>query len=528
MANSLNASNSWQAPFWGKSSAYVGGRDPLGLQTTSVATYTHLLPGITNVTNRVRYWSFYCWLISLYSKRVHRTGEERFVNFIRRGEFTLAVAIELVAPSETSVSGKDKARRAAQELPLDLRKYADKNVQGNLRYWKLELGAFGQYFSGVLTELGLIEKNEHGIFVCTDKTQHERYAHNLDVSGVELADAFRASVGGELEDRFFDALEKGIAGAEDLRAFGEAMNLSAVHSESSEWELIKRILTGRDSPGSLLKDSDNFFRVNTIRLFLDFCRLGKERAVLDFPFWLEARKGLDIDGTETDVAFGWYYYALNEHWHYANELIFNAFLERLRQNDFAQMEQFIPDFVQEIVQAADAVKPTGQALTAQQWMETLDAEPADHNDDTAFKALEGFTSILILYSSYKGQIGQFIRFGQRLKIERPGDFAHGLRLVEAQLQQPLYEFFEWYLLRQIVNRHLFVAMDKLVTTGVNTQKFRLEERILYYINTIGVGYTNPRLTQLALFLRDLQVLDQDFNPTDLAARLLEPEKSNQP
>lgn len=524
MATSLNPSNSWHAPFWGKSSAYVGGRDPLGLQTTSVATYSRLLPGITNVTNRVRYWSFYCWLVSLYSKRVHRTGEERFVNFMRRGEFTLAVAIERVAPEEMAVSGKDKARRAAQDLPLDLKKYADRNVQGKtLRYWEMELGAFGQYFAGVLTELGLIEKNEHDIFVCTDKTRNERYALNLDVSGVELAEAFREAVGHDIEERFFDALERGIVTSEDLEAFGAVMKLSAIRPESSEWELLKQLMTGRDLPGHIPRETDTYLRRHSIRLFLDFCRLEKERTVLDFLHWIGGRKGVDLNGRETDVAFGWYFYVLNEYWHIANELIFNAFLERLRTNDFARLEDFVPDFLKEMVSKAVGGKKTSQNITAGEWMLMAEDENDETDNETAYQALEGFKSILTLFHSYGTQLDQFEQFGRRLKIERPGNFAQGLRMVEAQLHRPLYDFFEWFLLRHIVNRHLFVAMDKLATTGVNTQKFRLEERVLYFIKPIGVGYTNPRLSQLIQFLRDLKVLDPDLNLTDTATRFLEPE-----
>ncbi len=527
MSSALSTSKSWQAPFFGKSSAYVGGRDPLGLQTTSVATYSRLLPGITNVTNRVRYWSFYCWLVHQYSKKIHRTGQERFIDFIRRGEFTLAVAVELAAPDETAVSGKLQAKKAAQDLPLDLKNYADKNVQGSFRYWKYESGAFGQYFSGVLNELGLLEKNEHDVFVCTDKRQHEKFAQNLTVSGVELAEAFEKSIGSEMGNRFFNAIENGIVSGDDLKAFGEKMKFSAIAPDSSEWDLIQKIMTGRDLPGRIQKEHDTFFRQHTIRLFLDFCRLEKERPILDFPFWLEQRKGLDMDETESDVAFGWFYYAVNEHWHFANEQIFNAFLEKLRLDDFMGMELFVHQFSDEIMQFSMAGKQNGAGFTVLNWADFVSKNPILETERSpTAEAVRGFKAMLDLHETYDGQIDRFIPFAQRLGIERRGDFGHGLRLIGAQIHQTPLAFFEWYLMRQIINRHLFVAMDKLATTGVNTQKFRLEERVLYFINNIGVGYTNPRLNQLAMFLRDLKVLDPEYFPTDLAAHFLEPDNQN--
>lgn len=42
-------------PFWGASINLITGLDPLGLQTTSEATYATMMPGISNLTNRLRY-----------------------------------------------------------------------------------------------------------------------------------------------------------------------------------------------------------------------------------------------------------------------------------------------------------------------------------------------------------------------------------------------------------------------------------------------------------------------------------------
>ena len=38
------------------------GLDPLGMQNLGVALYQRLMPGISNVTLRMRYYGFYCWL----------------------------------------------------------------------------------------------------------------------------------------------------------------------------------------------------------------------------------------------------------------------------------------------------------------------------------------------------------------------------------------------------------------------------------------------------------------------------------
>ena len=49
--------------FWASNEGFKAGRDPLGIENSSVATYSTLLPGLTNLTGHIRYYSLYCWLL---------------------------------------------------------------------------------------------------------------------------------------------------------------------------------------------------------------------------------------------------------------------------------------------------------------------------------------------------------------------------------------------------------------------------------------------------------------------------------
>lgn len=42
------------------------GLDPLGMQAASVNLYQRLVPGISNVTLRIRYYGLYAWLCRTY------------------------------------------------------------------------------------------------------------------------------------------------------------------------------------------------------------------------------------------------------------------------------------------------------------------------------------------------------------------------------------------------------------------------------------------------------------------------------
>ena len=55
---------------WIRPSEPIRGLDHLGVQAPSIALYTQLLPGITNVTDRARYYSFHPWVLWSFASPV--------------------------------------------------------------------------------------------------------------------------------------------------------------------------------------------------------------------------------------------------------------------------------------------------------------------------------------------------------------------------------------------------------------------------------------------------------------------------
>lgn len=52
------------------------GLDPLGMQNSSVSIYQTFLPGISNVTLRMRYYGLYAWLALRYAQAIGDTNPE--------------------------------------------------------------------------------------------------------------------------------------------------------------------------------------------------------------------------------------------------------------------------------------------------------------------------------------------------------------------------------------------------------------------------------------------------------------------
>ena len=82
---SVISNGQWEAPFWGASNSFITGQDMLGMQNASIATYATLLPGLTNLTQRIRYYGFYMWLLEQYARTRHKVSVSEFHRFVRRG-----------------------------------------------------------------------------------------------------------------------------------------------------------------------------------------------------------------------------------------------------------------------------------------------------------------------------------------------------------------------------------------------------------------------------------------------------------
>jgi hypothetical protein len=67
------------------------GLDPLGMQNTSISLYQHLLPGVSNVTLRMRYYGLHTWLLAEYAETEHSTDVEDWCRFLRRSEALYAL-----------------------------------------------------------------------------------------------------------------------------------------------------------------------------------------------------------------------------------------------------------------------------------------------------------------------------------------------------------------------------------------------------------------------------------------------------
>ena len=311
----------YKEPFWAENSGFITGRDPLGIQNSSIALYSRLLPGMTNLTQRLRYYGFYCWMLKEY--KINSIGMtdrslESHYNFIRRGELILAYVMVNTASSELNVVGSNYANKNIKQVDeqgiYNIEKGADKlssTPKGSV-YWDYSSGALGQYYIGSLISLALVETNDK-FFVLTDD------------KGVPLSNHFENRIDELARITFLNAIKNGLLTKKDIEIL-EPFALQNIQEKTAEWDYYIMMLL--DPDGFQYYTSEKIFtsnRKDSIRLYLEFIKDGKkEFGFVAYQYWLKLHK---LESSETNL--GWYYYYINEAFHYAIATIFWVFLTDL-------------------------------------------------------------------------------------------------------------------------------------------------------------------------------------------------------
>jgi hypothetical protein len=98
---------------WVRPATPITGLDHLGSAAPCNAIYATLLPGMTNVTDRARYYSFYPWFLWKYEQLKEPLA--RFEDIFRRADCLFT----LVAEFHSTLTGGDTDRHGSRMVGRD-------------------------------------------------------------------------------------------------------------------------------------------------------------------------------------------------------------------------------------------------------------------------------------------------------------------------------------------------------------------------------------------------------------------------
>ena len=247
---------------WIKPTPVIGGQDHLGTQAPAESIYTSLLPGITNVTGRARYYSFYPWFLWRFEARFPTSTPTQLETMLRRAECLFAligirhgaslgerddrhgatmVGREVLVPALNSLAPDGK---------LALSKYAVRDDESKDQYFANPLGGLAQYYFGSLRDLGILGGDL--------RTKDVRYTPER---GLPLARAFAAA---DPANRFFDLIEADEVTLSDLDGLAALCPCGLLRNQPECAALVDLLI---DPEGKLGDESRP--RQSTLSLLLD-------------------------------------------------------------------------------------------------------------------------------------------------------------------------------------------------------------------------------------------------------------------
>lgn len=502
-------------PFFSQPMNFVRGLDPLGLQNTSEATFAMLLPGLNNVTGRIRYYSFYCWLLNEYAKRNGSTDPSEQRKFIRRAELIVALVNRCSDEEVYSIPGSNYANKLLNDesistYNLQMGTYNDDGTTEGT-YWKYGSGAFGQYYLGSLFDIGLINERENssGIFVRTSKKE------GVAVNGEDLALAFDENISKNNSDLFFSCIKKGKIQNEDLQSLFSEFNLSFVPTRSNERKLLITLLLEKDFP-QMLEESPLTFRRKTIKHLLQYSADNNEISDRQFTFQAYEWKGKN-EGVDDDCLNGWYYYQLNEYWQYSCLGVFNGtmdYLEKEAGASWMNLYQLVEKISLEVVNhlIEDEIIKSGKQKVkdvfsdANSWINEAEIFTLINKTKLTERIANSVFMILCLVYQNNKYTDILKTYGGNNEIEKDGDGITFCWKFQKYLDYNVKDFLKEFLLTHIIYRHQFVAFKKMGNGIQSTQLFIIEEGKIRRLLNFEPSLTGPRIGRLLGFFHDLGIL----------------------
>lgn len=504
------------------------GLDPLGMQNSSVDLYQTFLPGISNVTLRMRYYGLYAWLCRSYALEVGDKDPNTWKRYVRRTEALYALVAHAHG-SEGGVAGIEWAGKQLQRNDIDVIDFASAADPGSEQHYLQQAwGAFGAAYGSQLHAITLLTTtSEHGIPLVTD-------------IGEELAIAFAAALG-PLAPEFLRVVQRGTATRDEISSFA-IMAPSEISLISDERALYQRLLVRDDLPD----DARSFSRRLTIQLILSVTRLLGREPKPDEIRWIYA--GTDADGQPLDFEAPslqaqrerWWVYHANDLAHVAWAGLLKFVLDTLGHHPAGiTLQHLLATCVDQVLEVADmkndswaafvdAIEPAPSPYSAQsqnsEWRLSQDIiRGAGRSDAKVCSPEVAWMAFKLMALLQKRMNTEGHDIAAELGQFETGDDAFRSLLSETRYlanigDRPFREALSLIFEERIFRRHLWVALRKFRYQRDYTFLIEMDEGRLRLRDKDGPTFTNPRLATTIAFLKDIHLISRQ-GVTNAAAQV---------
>ncbi|HME86653.1 MAG TPA: hypothetical protein VKG91_19425 [Roseiarcus sp.] len=493
-----------------------GGLDPLGMQNSSINLYQRLLPGISNVTLRVRYYGLYAWLALIYAQRIGDTNPKTWQRFVRRAEAVYALTAQRRG-NEGGVAGVLWAQRkmeADQGSVIEFASHSDPGADGT-PYLQQAWGAYGAAYASQLFEIGVYAvAKEHDIPVPSPEL------------GEPLARSFEEAAG-PLADRFFETVHSGSVSRADLDAFSP-LTPSTINGDSVERQLYEDMLFAKR-----LRRPTDISRSQTLLLLLHVASHLTRTPNVAEARWLlyagadENNQTLSVsDPALSEQKRRWWVYQANDLLHYSYETLLKYGLDTLESypagialnvliselvSDLSEAEQSWPDtwksFLTDIPLAQNA--NDGSDPNSERSLVDSIAPTSGSSQRTTREAAWAALKLLAVvenrvqtgHAAISTELGHLDTEGFHSLVTETSFLSGGKNEQFARMVARIIE-------ERVIKRHLWVAHRKFRYYNDYTFLIEVDDGRVRLRAENGPVLTNPRLGPSITFLQDLHLINE--------------------
>lgn len=539
---------------WVQPPKQIGGLDHLAVQAPCINIYGHLLPGITNVTDRARYFSFYPWLIWALDQRDFTKFNDEYIERFRRADCLYSLIAERHAISAggdyTDHAGAMVGSNTLQPVARDLVSGASIRLSdyslregAQARYFKNKLGGLGQYYLGSLTDHEILKGHVSSGIVCSDEY------------GEPIAKSFSLGVD---EDLFFDIVER------DEVTIAELDQLCALcpcqlSQNQQEHQALINLFFAREQ----FYDPEALPRRRSLQAILHLADLLNATGddLTEYTFRACVYGGSLPNGKHWDLPeslagnrLRWRVYTKNELLSVATQGLFFALLDAYQESGVRMHGNAeLVDWYMSQPEVSSALSPLGAELpfasqmkNSSEWLPNLEAWSLEDHEvqmaEQVIKLCDGEHSPDVRSKIVRASVRILIALAARDQSDEdpyrefafdPSYFANypiNLSAFQCNIEKvwsdmALDDLLRWLFLHWGIEVHLRVALRKLRGQSQSTFRIRPSDQGLEVISVPQAVHTRPRFGQAVRILRDIAALEKHddgyLKPTALGLEMLE-------
>ena len=459
--------------------------------------YTSLVPGLTNVTNRLRYYSFYCWVVWQFEQIHHTTKEDVWVEFIRRCEAAIALACQIGdAANALGMAGSEWWRYEAADpskKSFDLIKPTNRPGEDG-QYLKAKYGNFGQFYTASMLEMGLIDSASARVYGVTAN------------AGKPLAIAVQEEHP-EACALLLKAVREGKISRSACETISVALHPSYLRPSSQEARLLNEFLQG-GRVGDPTAESRRISLRNLLAVVSD------SQGEFDLRRDLYVQSGslaAPFQGAENLTR--WRAYFLNEFCHIALEVWLNAIVGLSNQVTEPTLAEALAASLASLAVGDD--NASTEDLASSLALESLAEEHDLGAELLAAASVKKAPEASAVAGSTKLILSLWLRWREAAQVRDElvqetveGRSAEGIfRFLDSNAGEHAKLTIAKLIKKFVISNHLMIAGQKLATGGRFTYRFTLDDGCLVDGEFGEYTYTQPRIANLLTFARDAHLVD---------------------